>query len=156
MEKDMELGSCKQKSHLLVIGKNIPYLKVIKKFFEKNNYAVVNVNSFRRAHTVLKNQRIDCILLDVYQVYNEALRFVKALKATRQADRVVKTVPIMFILEFEDKRFVHNALASGVDDYICNNQDLAIAKLRLDRLLERNYYKQMYTYLQQSTSSQPG
>ncbi|NRA45782.1 MAG: response regulator [Oligoflexales bacterium] len=141
MEINIDLNLGKKKLHMLAIGKNIPYLKMIKSFFEKANYSVVTANSFRRAHGILKNQGIDCVLLDVSGAYGEVLRFVKNCRNNKNMEKIKAGIAIMFILEYEDKRFIHKALEAGADDYVCNNQDFSIVKLRLDLLLERNFYR---------------
>lgn len=153
MESNSDFDLTKKKLHMLVIGKNIPYLKMIKSFFEKNHCAVVTANSFRRAHSILKNQVVDCIIQDVSQAYGESIRFVKNLRSDKNTGAVKTRIPIIFILEYEDKRFIHKALEAGVDDYVCNSQDFSIAKLRLDLLMERNYYKKKLVDLQDSLAN---
>ena len=150
METNINMVQNKKKRHMLALGKNIPYLKMIKSYFEKVNYSVVTANSFRRAHGILKNQTIDCMLLDVAGAYGEVLRFVKNCRSEKGSDSVKADIAVMLILEYEDKRFIHKALEVGADDYVCNNQDFSIVKLRLDLLLERNFYRRKVVDLQNS------
>ena len=155
MENGIDLKLGKKKLHMLAISKNTPYLKMIKSFFEKANYSVVTANSFRRAHGILKNQLIDCILLDVSGAYAEVLRFVRNFRNENSSDRSKGGIAIIFILEYEDKRFIHKSLESGADDYVCNSQDFSIVKLRLDLLVERNYYRNKLMDLQNSGELKP-
>ncbi|MFK7827554.1 MAG: response regulator [Oligoflexales bacterium] len=141
MRNSIDLNSGKKKLHMLAISKNTPYLKMIKGFFEKTHYSVVTANSFRRAHSILKNQAIDCILLDVSGAYAEVLRFVKNFRIDKRGETSQSEIAIIFILEYEDKRFIHKALELGADDYVCNSQDFSLVKLRLDLLVERNHYR---------------
>ncbi|RDH86004.1 MAG: hypothetical protein DIZ80_00590 [endosymbiont of Galathealinum brachiosum] len=122
----------KSKKHLNIKPKGLKALVIdddklilmhAQKLLEKNNMAVILADHGKKALSILKNEQIDLILLDLIMPEMSGFDVLNEIKSNKDIEKI----PVIVISSISDKDYIVKALNSGAADYVIkpfNNQEL--------------------------------
>ena len=113
---------------LLIVDDESVIRSLYKEEFEENGYKVLLADGAKKALALLKDNKIDCIILDIKMPEIDGL---KLLNTIRQENRSIRIV-----INSAYSHYRQDFSAWGADEYIVKSSDLTELKDTIERLLE--------------------
>lgn len=108
---------------VLLIDDSVIFIKLVKHILTKEGYKVSEATNLNRALYVLKNDKPDLIILDIFLSTDHGFSFLKQAKE----DENCKDIPVLVVSSINKPLIIKKALKMGAVDYInkpINIQDL--------------------------------
>ena len=113
--------------NILVVDDQILNCRLLKAMLEQQFYTVFCAQNGQEALTILDNQAIDIVLLDVVMPVMDG--FATAPEIKKRSKDVY--LPVIFITALEDKESFEKCLAVGGDDFIHKPFDKVILSAKI-------------------------
>lgn len=130
------------KRKILVVDDEAQARSSIERILTKAGYEVIQTVSGREALYILKQRKVDCILLDYLMPEMDGLEVLRIIRA----DSELKIIPTIILTALDKDEAVIAGLNAGADDYLvkASSPDIIIARieamLRLGKL-QRDLYE---------------
>lgn len=128
-----------EKGRVLVMEQDARFGTGLKKGLEKNSYRVLLTGSAQEAAVILKNEKIDLILLDVDCTRENGLEFLRRI-------RKAYLIPIIFLGDTGNSEIQVRTLNCGGDDYVDRAVDFKVLLARV-----RSHIRRYRVYKEEST-----
>ena len=116
--------------HILVVGDDHGYTKLLRVILEGEGYTVTTIEGGEKALEALDQNEYDLVLLDVVLPDMDGLDLCRRIRATSQ-------VPILFLSVRSDVADKMLGLRAGADDYLAKPFDPDELLARIRALLRR-------------------
>ena len=126
-----------QFSDILIAGKDVEYIKKIKKPLEKNKVRIVTVYSVKRLFLELSKKPYVIILFDHHSFSNGSASLIQEINKIRfqgQYNNIMQN--LILILDFEDKWILQQAMKLHLDGVVLKNQNLTFLQIQVHALLK--------------------
>ena len=127
-----ELKSFKEPKTLLVIEDDETMRRALARIFEADGHTVKTAADGTQLSTVLDDNPIDLIILDIGLPWINGFELAKLLKEHKD----LKQIPLVFISAKTSEIDVKRGFEVGADDYIKKPFDIDIMKKSVDTLLK--------------------
>ena len=127
-----ELKSFKEPKTLLVIEDDETMRRALARIFEADGHTVKTAADGTQLSTVLDDNPIDLIILDIGLPWINGFELAKLLKEHKD----LKQIPLVFISAKTSETDVKRGFEMGADDYIKKPFDIDIMKKSVDTLLK--------------------
>jgi DNA-binding response OmpR family regulator len=116
---------------ILVIDDNEQTLILLQAILEKENYRVVTADSAKTAASVLENETVDLVLLDVMMPVLDGYALCRQIRARSM-------LPIIILTALESDEYIARGLDAGADDYITKPVSSTVLLARVRAVLRRS------------------
>ena len=113
--------------------------KVASKILKKEGFSVVEATNGREAIEILKELRVELILMDLMMPVMDGYEATKIIKE----DEELKTIPLIIISALSDKEAIAKGLSLGANDYLTKPFDLIDFRLRIKNAIQIGAYQNM-------------
>ena len=120
-------------SKILIIDDDKDVLIAAEQYLQKNNEDVFTATGGSKGLRVLKQETIDCIVLDVLLKGESGFDLCRKIRS-------FSSVPIVFLTNLSSQEDLKNGFLMGVDDYITKPFSLEELYLRIQARI-RQYYQ---------------
>ena len=127
-----ELKSSKEPKTLLVIEDDETMRRALARIFESDGHTVKTAADGTQLSTVLDDNPIDLIILDIGLPWINGFELAKLLKEHKD----LKQIPLVFISAKTSETDIKRGFEVGADDYIKKPFDIDIMKKSVDTLLK--------------------
>lgn len=105
----------KKNSYKILIVDDIPAnIQILANILSKEDYQIAYAQSGKQALSVIQNQKLDLILLDIMMPYMDGYEVCKTLKSKKETAEI----PIIFLTAKADMESIINGFKAGGQDYI--------------------------------------
>ena len=126
-----------QLSDILIAGKDVEYIKKIRKILEKNKIRIMTVYSVKRLFLELRKKPYAVILFDHHSFSNGSSSLIQEINKIRFRGQFNNTMQnLMLILDFEDKWILQQAMKLHLDGVVLKNQNLIFLAIQVHALLK--------------------
>lgn len=122
-----------QVPHLLIVDDDVRILKLLERFFLKNNFLVSTALDITKAEEIIAHFTFDLIILDVMLPNISGLEFAKILRAR------LSPLPIVMLTALSDPSDRIRGLEAGASDYLTKPFEPDELLLRVNNLLKNRY-----------------
>lgn len=122
-----------KKRTILAVDDEIHILELLKYNLEANGYHVKTVETGEQALEILKNEKIDAVLLDLMLPQIDGLEVLRQIRTTEK----IKKMPVIMLTAKGDKFDRVLGLEMGADDYISKPFSIRELQARVKALLRR-------------------
>lgn len=119
-----------EKGRLLLVEHDTRFATALKRGLEKNSYRVLLTGSAQEAGAILKNEKIDLILLDVGCTGEDGLEFCRRIRKKH-------FIPVIFLGYTSDSEMQVRTLNCGGDDYVDRSGDFRVLLARIRSHIRR-------------------
>ncbi len=120
---------------ILWVDDEIDHLQPHIRFLRKRNYDVIPARSGREALEILRNTRVDLVLMDQMMVGMDGLETVHEIRKS------YKDLPVVMVTQSEEEELMDKALAGTIADFLTKPVNPSQILLVLKRLLESGRLK---------------
>lgn len=117
--------------HVLIIDDDSRILKLLKSFFNQNNYLVTTTKNPKDASNLIDYYAFDLIILDVMMPEISGKELAKKIKTTNYSD-----IPIIMLTAMSEQNDIIEGLQCGANDYIAKPFDPRELLLRAQNLIK--------------------
>lgn len=122
-----------KKRTILAVDDEIHILELLKYNLEANGYHVKTVETGEQALEILKNEKIDAVLLDLMLPQIDGLEVLRQIRTTEK----IKKMPVIMLTAKGDEFDRVLGLEMGADDYISKPFSIRELQARVKALLRR-------------------
>ena len=122
-----------KKRTILAVDDEIHILELLKYNLEANGYYVKTVETGEQALEILKNEKIDAVLLDLMLPQIDGLEVLRQIRTTEK----IKKMPVIMLTAKGDEFDRVLGLEMGADDYISKPFSIRELQARVKALLRR-------------------
>ena len=122
-----------KKRNILAVDDEIHILELLKYNLEANGYHVKTVETGEQALEILKNEKIDAVLLDLMLPQIDGLEVLRQIRTTEK----IKKMPVIMLTAKGDEFDRVLGLEMGADDYISKPFSIRELQARVKALLRR-------------------
>lgn len=115
---------------ILWVDDEIDHLQAHVKFLEKRSYSVIQARSGREALDILKNTRVDLVLMDQMMVGMDGLETVHRIR------RNYRDLPVVMVTQSEEEELMDRALSGTIADFLTKPVNPSQILLVVKRLLD--------------------
>ena len=108
--------------------------KVASKILKKEGFSVVEVTNGQEALEILKELRVELILMDLMMPVMDGYEATKIIKE----DENLKTIPLIIISALCDKEAITKGLSLGANGYLTKPFNLIDFRLKVHNILKDN------------------
>lgn len=113
--------------------------KVASKILTKEGFSVIEAKNGEEALEVLKNNKVDLILMDLMMPVMDGFEATKIIKD----DDDFSTIPLIIISALSDKEAITRGLELGADEYLTKPFDITEFRLRIKNAIKIGIYQNM-------------
>jgi putative two-component system response regulator len=113
--------------------------KVASKILNKEGFSVIEAQDGKEAIELLKNKKIDLILMDLMMPGMDGYEATQIIKD----DDELSTIPLIIISALSDKGAIIKALELGADEYLTKPFDITDFRLRIKNAIKIGMYQNM-------------
>jgi len=124
---------------VLLCDDEIMNRKVASKILNKEGFNVIEAHNGKEALDVLKESRIDLILMDLMMPVMDGYEATKIIKE----DDEHATIPLIIISALSDKSAITKGLELGADEYLTKPFDITEFRLRVQNAIKLGSYQNM-------------
>ncbi len=117
---------------ILLVEDNEKIMQGNKRMLEWEGYAIDTAVTLSEAYTRLRENRPDCIVLDIMLPDGSGLDWMRKLRGSTDAG-----IPILLLTGLTTQEDILHGLRSGGDDYLTKPYDFEILLARVEALLRR-------------------
>lgn len=126
-------------STVLVCDDELMNRKVASKILAKEGFDVIEATDGKEALELLKEHRVDVILMDLMMPVMDGYEATSIIKA----DKELASIPLIIISALSDKEAITKGLSLGADEYLTKPFDLVEFKLRVTNAVKIGSYQHM-------------
>jgi CheY-like chemotaxis protein/HPt (histidine-containing phosphotransfer) domain-containing protein len=130
-------GTASGPARILAVDDSLTYLEELAEQLGQDGYDVLRARSGEEALGVLREERVDCILLDLVMPGLSGLETCRQIKAAPPW----RHLPLVMLTAREDREALIEGLNAGADDYVAKSADFAVLKERLRAQLRRKQFE---------------
>ncbi len=119
--------------HILVVDDNKSNRKLLERYLSKLGHTVSTSRSAKKALKVIKEKKIELILLDVLMPEVNGFEMLKLLKENRQTSQI----PVIMVSGVDDYGGIVKSIHFGADDYLTKPYNPTILQARIGSSLAR-------------------
>ncbi len=119
-ETDSAVHSSEQSLRVLIVEDDAVNRFTIRRYLEKNGYAVIEANSGEEAVHLCSDQHFDCVLMDIQMPTMDGLTATRKIRETDQG----KTIPIVALTAHAMQGDRERFLAAGMNGYVSKPLEL--------------------------------
>lgn len=120
-----------ERKTILVVDDDIAIVELLKDFLENDGFYVKTANDTFQARTIIHQQKVDCIVLDIMMPEENGFDFCRQIR--EESD-----IPILFLSARSDDSDKIRGLVLGGDDYIVKSASLGEIVARIKAVLRRS------------------
>jgi len=113
--------------------------KVASKILKKEGFNVVEATNGQEAIKILKELRVELILMDLMMPVMDGYEATKIIKE----DEELKSIPLIIISALSDKEAITKGLSLGANEYLTKPFDLIDFRLRVKNAIQIGAYQNM-------------
>jgi len=113
--------------------------KVASKILKKEGFNVVEATNGQEAIEILKELRVELILMDLMMPVMDGYEATKIIKE----DEELKTIPLIIISALSDKEAITKGLSLGANEYLTKPFDIIDFRLRVQNAIKIGAYQNM-------------
>lgn len=117
-------------SHILIVDDDHRILKLLKKFFEQNNFLVSTATSVFDAEQLLQSFTFDLLILDIMLPGVTGIEFTQTLRS------IGNKIPIIMLTALTEPDDRARGIESGANDYLTKPFESKELLLRVQNLIE--------------------
>lgn len=119
------------KRKVLVVDDSLEARSAIERVLLRAGYEVIPINSGREALYILKQRKVDCVLLDHLMPDLDGLEVLRIVKA----DPELKIIPIIMLTALDSDDAAAAGLNAGADDYVLKTASPEILLARVESMM---------------------
>ena len=131
----MEIAPMQHSNNILLVDDEEPNRLLLSKRLEQEGYVVTGAENGRQALELMKMQRFDLVLLDMYMPEMDGLTTLDAIKS----DPVLQDTKVVMLTAANTREHVVHSLSLGAADYLIKPVNPAEFKQRVRRCLEDGF-----------------
>jgi CheY-like chemotaxis protein len=131
----MEISPMQQSNNILLVDDEEPNRLLLSKRLEQEGYVVTGAENGRQALEIMKMQRFDLVLLDMYMPEMDGLSTLDAIKS----DPVLQDTKVVMLTAANTREHVVHSLSLGAADYLIKPINPVEFKERVRRCLEDGF-----------------
>ncbi len=132
-EAEPKQGATARRRRVLVVDDSPTFVHAVMEELRKDGYDLIGASSAEEALQVLKEQPVDCILMDLVLPKMDGIAAARHIRA----DPKMATMPLLMLTALFESQKMAEALAAGVDAFCPKASDLGLLRAQVRNLLRR-------------------
>lgn len=133
-------------ANILVVDDDPFNIKMARKLLDEN-YQIFTAGDGEEALSILRQQKIDLVLLDIHMPGMDGHEVIRQIRSDRELD----SLPVIFLTADDDNETEAKGFDEGASDFIRKPFDQTVATKRIERVLEHSYLQR---FLQKEVARQ--